>query len=184
MAVNDLLRVVVGLLLSICSVVAGAQNIADLSVAVSGPTYATFGDRIVYSVTVTNNGPNVASNVVLNTSQLSFPFGSIGDPCSAGFPCALGSLNASQSVSIPSIPVQTPYLFCPQCNDPFPLVVSASVTSDTSDSNTVNNRAAIFTSVFPVRSIPVVPIDADWMLLCLGVLLGFAAVFNLRSHRF
>ena len=183
MAVNNMLRVFVWLPLSICSVIASAQNVADLSVVVSGPHNATFGDRIVYSVTVTNNGPNAASNVVLNIGQLPFPFGSIDNPCSAGFPCSLGSLDTSQSLLIPSIAIQTPYLFCPQCNDPFPLIVSASVTSDTPDSDTVNNRAVTFTSVLPVRSLPVVPVDADWVLLVLSVLLGCSAVFNLRDRR-
>jgi Domain of unknown function DUF11 len=184
MAMNDLSRLLVGLGLSIYSVVPSAQTMADLSIIVAGPASATFGDRLVYSVTVTNNGPDAASNVVVSLSQLPYPFGTISDPCSLGFPCALGSVGASQSVVIPSIPLQTPYIFCSPCNDPVPLIFLASVTTDTSDPNTVNNQAEIVTSLSPVRALPVVPIDADWMLLGLGALLGLCAVFAVRDRRF
>jgi len=182
MAANGILRVFVGSLLSVLCVATSAQNLADLSVTVSGPTRATFGNPVIYTIAVTNNGPDVASNVVLNIDPLIFPFGSVSDPCSAGFPCALGSIGANQSVLIPSVPVSTPYLYCPQCLDPLPLVFAANVTGGTPDPNSVNNRALTTTSVFPVRRLEVAPIDTCWLLVSLGSLLGLSAASSLRRR--
>src|SRR5262245_52161508 len=109
------------LLLCVGATVALAQDQADLSITLTGPWSATFGDRIPYSLSVENLGPATASNVAINFSVApsSFPVFSSGI-CSGGFPCAIGELASGQSISLPNIYVQTPYLFCPSCNDPAP----------------------------------------------------------------
>ena len=74
---------------------------ADLAVSKSGPSTAANGSTAAYAITVVNNGPGSATNVVLNDpapAGLSFTSGT--SPCITGFPCALGTLTAGQSVTI------------------------------------------------------------------------------------
>ena len=53
---------------------------ADLSVGVSGPSSALHSSNATYTITVTNNGPSTATNVVMT------------DPLPAG-PCLFPLLN-------------------------------------------------------------------------------------------
>jgi len=46
---------------------------ADTSVSIVGPTEATLGDQVVYSVTVTNAGPAAATDVFLSNIPADFP---------------------------------------------------------------------------------------------------------------
>jgi uncharacterized repeat protein (TIGR01451 family) len=74
---------------------------ADLVLDMTGPATATAGDNATYTLTVSNNGPSLAENVVLEEN---FPTGLSLDtatsPCAGGFPCNLGSLDVGDSVSI------------------------------------------------------------------------------------
>lgn len=123
--------------------------LADLSVTKTGPTTATAGTDIgPYTVTVANNGPSTATNVVLTdnvpagvtiVSIVPNP-GTIG--CTAGVPgdstrpttCAIGTLtsggSASVNVTLHVLPSTTGTL----SND-------ARVSSDTFDANLSNNLA-------------------------------------------
>jgi len=151
---------------------------ADLSIAASGPLYATFGDRVPYTLTITNLGPSVASGVVVSVSA-AFQVSSTG-VCGSGFPCAIGSLASNQSLVVPAF-VQTPYLFCPECNDPLGLYFLANVTSETQDSAQSNNHAAVSTILSPVRTLRSVPAINSWSGIALIVLLVLGAFYR-RKH--
>jgi uncharacterized repeat protein (TIGR01451 family) len=62
--------------------------IADMQVTKSGPTQATPGTNITYTVTATNGGPSDATGVVLNdVTPPGLTLVSVGGDCSRGFPC-------------------------------------------------------------------------------------------------
>jgi len=74
---------------------------ADLAVTKSGPSTAANGSTAAYTITVVNNGPATATNVVLNDpAPAGLTFSVATPPCITGFPCALGTLTAGQSVTI------------------------------------------------------------------------------------
>ncbi|MEA2238687.1 MAG: hypothetical protein QOC81_3411 [Thermoanaerobaculia bacterium] len=73
---------------------------ADLAITKTGPASANSGSSVTYTLTITNNGPNTAVNVVVNdpvTAGLTFT-GATG-ACPGGFPCGISSLGAGQSVT-------------------------------------------------------------------------------------
>ena len=174
---HDFLRLFTALVLCACGGVAYGQSGADLSVALTGPLNATFGDRVVYSLAITNLGPAAATNVVV-TVVSPFEVFSIGS-CANGFPCGIGTLASGQGIVV-SLYVRTPYLFCPQCNDPAPLFVVASVLSDTQDPTQSNNSSIFETALLPVRKITSVPIVAPWSRLFLIALLALSALARLQ----
>jgi uncharacterized repeat protein (TIGR01451 family) len=74
---------------------------ADLSVTKTGPASAATGSTAAYTITVMNNGPAGATNVVLNDPPpAGLSFTSATNPCLTGFPCSLGTLVNGQSVTI------------------------------------------------------------------------------------
>jgi uncharacterized repeat protein (TIGR01451 family) len=74
---------------------------ADLAVTKSGPSSATNGSNVDYTITVTNNGPATAANVVLaDPTPPGLTFLTATPGCVTGFPCTLGTLTAGQSVTI------------------------------------------------------------------------------------
>ena len=158
-----------------------AQSQADLSVMLSGPFTAVFGNQVPYSLTVANSGPGSASNVTISLlPPPSYPTTVQGSLCNGGFPCDIGTVAPGQSVQI-SIFVQTPYLYCPLCQDPASLSITASVSSDVPDPNPANNTAFVFTELFPVRSLAIpAPAGGLWSILSLIVMLSLAAWMNLR----
>lgn len=66
---------------NIASVATTVQPVADLAVSVSGPTTATVGSTITYTVTTTNNGPSTAANV---TPSLQLPANLVGGLVTGG----------------------------------------------------------------------------------------------------
>ena len=92
------------------SAVVTQSHRADLSVEITAPLTATFDDVITYTVTITNSGPERATNVRL-THEL--PANGVykpgGTQCAAGDPetvtCAVGVLTPTQTISL-TIPVQ------------------------------------------------------------------------------
>jgi uncharacterized repeat protein (TIGR01451 family) len=83
------------------SIVVGPR--ADLKITKSGPASTTAGGTITYTITVKNEGPSDAANVVVDDprpTRLSFAANS-GD-CTTAFPCSLGSINAGATKTITS----------------------------------------------------------------------------------
>jgi uncharacterized repeat protein (TIGR01451 family) len=77
---------------------------ADLSVVKTGPAYVANGGPITYSITVTNNGPATAHNVVVTDSIPSSITGATATPsqgsCSGSFSCNLGDIASGGSATI------------------------------------------------------------------------------------
>jgi uncharacterized repeat protein (TIGR01451 family) len=119
---------------------AGTQE-ADLAVTKSGPTTAVAGTEATYTIAVTNNGPDNASNVSVDDSPPGgFTFNSATAPCTGGFPCDLGTVNNGETVTF-DVTLDI---------DPGVLGDSdqtASVSSDTIDPDTGDNSATETTTV-------------------------------------
>jgi uncharacterized repeat protein (TIGR01451 family) len=75
--------------------------IADLSILKAGPAQASFNDVVDFTVIVTNNGPNTATNVVISDSTPSnLVFVSNSGGCTTPYPCVIPSLATNSQVSV------------------------------------------------------------------------------------
>jgi uncharacterized repeat protein (TIGR01451 family) len=80
---------------------AGVTPAADMSVNKSGPSSASTGSQVTYSIIVTNNGPSPTTNVVLSDPTPSgMTFVSVNGGGCMSFPCTLGNMAAGQSISL------------------------------------------------------------------------------------
>jgi uncharacterized repeat protein (TIGR01451 family) len=149
---------------------------ADVAVTKSGPASVIAGALITYVLTVTNAGPQSASNVVVTDA---LPFGTTfvsSQPsqgtCSGNttVTCALGSLAAGATATI-TLVVNAP-------RTPATISNTASVSntpeSDPSPGNDVSSAAAT-----AVAAAPTVPSVSFWGLLALAAALAAAGVRRL-----
>jgi uncharacterized repeat protein (TIGR01451 family) len=75
----------------------------DIAISKSGPATVTAGTNIVYTTTVTNNGPSVATGVsVADPTPPNLTFVSNTGGCTTAFPCSIGTMNPSATVTITS----------------------------------------------------------------------------------
>jgi len=111
---------------------------ADLVVSISAPLGAGAGASLQYTVSVTNNGPSSASNVLLNgvvPGGLGF-VGNAGD-CNSAWPCTFAALAPGQTRTV------TTTLCVPRgYAGANPLRLSADVSAPTADPYLGNNTAA------------------------------------------
>ena len=76
---------------------------ADVAVSVTGPSTGSPGSGFTLTVKVQNNGPSAATGVTLSaTNSSSISFDSNTGACNTPYPCALGTLNPGQFVTINS----------------------------------------------------------------------------------
>jgi uncharacterized repeat protein (TIGR01451 family) len=154
---------------------------ADLSITkTTTATQATTGSTIAYTITVTNNGPDAATNVVVSDNLpagLQFVSATPSQGSCAGtdpFTCNLGTLNngASATISLQALVTATTGT----------ISNTATVTAATDDGTPGNNSGS-------TPSIPVVPGGAEaaaiptlseWALLALVAMLGVVAVGRMR----
>jgi hypothetical protein len=114
---------------------------ADLGIAVTGTPSTVPGSRAVYTMIVTNSGPDVANNVAVNvTASAGLTFNANGGACTGSFPCALGTLSSGQSVTIISA-----WDISPAAAGSVKLTVNA--TSPAADPNSSNNSASATTLI-------------------------------------
>jgi len=122
------------------------NNLADLSIAISGaPDPVPAGGTLTYTVVVKNNGPSFASNVTINTTL----------PAGAGFVNASGTgwtcfANATVQCSAQSSPVGTNSPVTITVNAPAnagAITATASVSAATPDPQNANNSASVTTTV-------------------------------------
>ncbi|HEV7427903.1 MAG TPA: hypothetical protein VGQ46_16225 [Thermoanaerobaculia bacterium] len=76
---------------------------ADLKVTKSGPATASFNDFIDFTVTVTNNGPGNAANVVINDpTPAGLQFIGNSGACATPYPCTVASLGVNAAATVTS----------------------------------------------------------------------------------
>ncbi|MEA2414523.1 MAG: hypothetical protein QOI58_1180 [Thermoanaerobaculia bacterium] len=115
---------------------------ADLAITKTGPASSTAGSTLVYTITVTNNGPSDASAVtVADPTPAGATFVSNSGACTTAFPCSLGTMTAGQTKTIIST-YSTPAGFTGTS-----LANTATVSSATTpDPNSANNSATATTA--------------------------------------
>jgi uncharacterized repeat protein (TIGR01451 family) len=97
------------------------------------------GGQVVYTITLANAGPATAANTQLwATAPAELSWLSNAGDCTGTFPCQFGALlPGAQRTVVTTMAVPTNYPV------PTPIVSSASVTTDTTDSNPGNNSASV-----------------------------------------
>jgi uncharacterized repeat protein (TIGR01451 family) len=114
----------------------------DLAVTqTASATSVAIGTQVMFTLTVTNNGPHAANNVTLSDSLKAATFpaatpsqGSCAEPLGSGFNCALGSIAASATAR-----VTFPATFLAVGQFANSVVVAA----DEPDTNSDNNSASV-----------------------------------------
>jgi uncharacterized repeat protein (TIGR01451 family) len=123
-----------------------AASSADLEVIKDGPAQAVPGTNVTYSLTITNNGPDTATNVVLNdATPAGLTFVSASIPCASGFPCSLDDLPSGASTIVA-------VTFAVDANATGSIVNTATAASDTPDPNANNNSSTVTTPLVPVAT--------------------------------
>jgi len=158
---------------TVATTVIPAGTSADLVVLKTGPASVQAGSSVTYTLSVTNNGPDVAVDTVISDpTPAGLTFIGADAPCDSGFPCALGTLAGGQNVTIAAT-------YAVAANASGTVVNTASVSSDTADPDTTNSSSVATATVIgggPGEPTVPVPVDARWMLLLLGALLAFAGL--------
>lgn len=117
---------------------------ADVSVDVSAPSVVSPGGNLDYTITVGNLGPQTAANVVLNfdVAPAGLQPGPISDPCTGGWPCALGTLAPNTTRAV-TVSFSAPAIVT--ANTSF--VATAEVSTTSSDPAPSNNSRQVTTLV-------------------------------------
>lgn len=111
---------------------------ADLEVTIDLPVGPRPGLEYDWSVTVSNNGPADATNVVLDSVLPNgFTFGSNSGDCTSGYPCLFAGIPAGGSRT-----VTTRACVARDYSGPDPVVFDATVDADTNDPIVSNNSAS------------------------------------------
>ena len=120
---------------------------ADLGITKTGPASSTAGSTMVYTITVTNNGPSDATAVtVSDPTPAGATFVSNSGACTTTFPCALGTMTAGQTKTISST-FSTPPGFSGTS-----LANTATVSSATTPDPSSANNSATATTAFGASS--------------------------------
>jgi len=125
---------------------------ADLAVTNSGPASADAGSNVSYTLTLTNNGPNAAPNVVLNNpTPANLALVSVSGDCpNNALPCQYASIN-SGAVKV----VTATYAIPASYNTAVAITDVASVSSGAADPVAANNAATATTTVTTLTDIVV-----------------------------
>ena len=114
---------------------------SDLRIAVTGPPGTVPGSRAIYTITVTNSGPDVANNVAVSVAPSSgLTFNANSGACAGSFPCTISALSSGQSATINSA-----WDISPTATGSVQLSVNAA--SSTADPNSSNNSASATTLI-------------------------------------
>ena len=120
---------------------------AAISIADS-PDPVTPGANLVYTVAVTNGGPDAAHSVqVANPTPTGLSHVSNTGACATTFPCALGMVPAGETRTI----IAT-YHVSPGYAGPNPIMDTVTVTTTSDDPDPANNQATALTAVAPASA--------------------------------
>jgi uncharacterized repeat protein (TIGR01451 family) len=114
---------------------AAVSTNADVAIAKSGPASAQPNTNVTYTITVTNNGPAIATGVnVADPTPSRLTFVSATGAC-ATFPCAIGTMTAGQTKTITATYTVT-------AGPSTTITNTASVTATSPDPNGANNSSS------------------------------------------
>ena len=124
---------------------APVQFVANVRITKTGPPAITPGTTVSYSLVITNDGPSAASGVsVDDPTPPGLTFVSNSGACTTPFPCAIGTLQPGQSVSIAAtFTVPAGY------TTPNPIVNTATVSSQATEPDLTDNTATVNTMLAP-----------------------------------
>ncbi|HYC89843.1 MAG TPA: hypothetical protein VEO54_11570 [Thermoanaerobaculia bacterium] len=126
--------------------------VADVGVAVTGPASTLAGTQVIYTVTVSNHGPDSATNVAVTaTASPGLTFSGNSGACAGSFPCTIATLSPGQSATI-----HTAWDIAPSATGAVQLTVKASAAAD---ANPSNDSASASTSIGNCPAIIIVAPD-------------------------
>ncbi len=149
-------------------------QVADLSITKTGPALTLAGQYILYTVSVTNNGPNAATGVtVSDTPPSGLTFEENIGACTTTYPCSLGTMPAGQTLTISSYFYLSPTVTGSVSNT---ATVSATTTDPVSSNNSATTTATIVppytcqakTTAVPARAESTTELVADLIITCTG----------------
>ena len=124
---------------------APVQFVANLRITKTGPPAITPGATVSYSLVITNDGPSAAPGVsVDDPTPPGLTFVSNSGACTTPFPCAIGTLQPGQSVSI-----ATTFTVPPSYTIPNPIVNAATVSSQATEPDLTDNTDTVNTMLAP-----------------------------------
>ena len=163
--------------LHVYGILALGENAADLAVVkTSSGALVRLGDEFIYAITVSNNGPEAATNVVLtDTLQAELALVSVEPVASCSetggtVTCTLTSLASGASFTA-TIVVST--------TEPGTVTNTAVVSSDVPDNNAANNSASVTTTV---TTLALVPGLTPWAIFVLAALLAPVVLRRQRAR--
>ena len=116
---------------------------ADLMLTMQASDTVPVGGRVIYTLTLTNNGPSVADDVQLSQTLASgLVFASNSGDCTGTFPCTFGSLQPGDTRS-----VTTTACVPSNYSGGYLIQSSAAASSSSPDPFAGNNTAGAFTSL-------------------------------------
>ncbi len=116
---------------------------SDLALSVTANSTVPLGGRIVYTFTLTNNGPSAATGVSLDATLADgLVFGGNTGDCTSAFPCAFGTLQPGDTKT-----VNTTACVPSTYSGNLLIKSNGTATATSSDPNTDNNTASAFTSL-------------------------------------
>ena len=123
---------------------------ADLAVTKSGPASVRPGGDAVYTITITNNGPGAAGNVVVSDpTPLNVSFVSNSGDCTTAFPCTIAAIASGESKVI------TATYTADTEADGRTITNVVSVTSNANDTSSSNDTASATTFIECRNTAPV-----------------------------
>jgi uncharacterized repeat protein (TIGR01451 family) len=155
---------------------------ADLRIQKTGPATVNAGGTIVYTLVVSNLGPDaVPDAVVTDPTPTGLVFQSASAPCSGGFPCTIGAIGAGASMTFTAAYTVAPGFGNGQ------VVNVASVGSPTVPDPTPNDNTStatvIVTGGTPTNAVAA-PVNSSWMLVAMsGLLLLFGTLARRKVSR-
>jgi uncharacterized repeat protein (TIGR01451 family)/fimbrial isopeptide formation D2 family protein len=128
---------------------------ADVAVVKSGPASVLVGGTAVYTLTVTNNGPAVATGVVVaDPTPANLTFVSTSGACTTAFPCALGTMAVGEVRTIAAT------YTAGNAADGTVVTNVATVTATSPDPVAGNNQASVPTVIVQLTDVGVTKIVA------------------------